>query len=162
MNRSLPSSSSATAWGLLFGMLVTVTACSTMPGQFGATGSERGLPNGNERRLPNEITKEEIASIPENDAFEIIRVLRPRWLRPRNSGTINSLREAQSGFLGIPGSGTIYPEVFQNDLAYGPIGTLRDFGVVEIDRIEFIDALDATTLYGIGYMGGIIRVVTRR
>ena len=64
--------------------------------------------------------------------------------------------------MGVSGSGTIYPEVFQNDLAYGPIESLRDFGVVEIERMEFIDALDATTLYGIGYMAGIIRVVTRR
>ena len=161
MNRSPPSRSSAMARGLLFGMLVTVTACSTMPGQFGATGSECGSPS-ECRGSPNEITEEEIATIPESDAFEIVRVLRPRWLRPRNAGTISSLRGAQSGFMGVSGSGTIYPEVFQNDLAYGPIESLRDFGVVEIERMEFIDALDATTLYGIGYMAGIIRVVTRR
>ena len=160
MNRSPPSRSSAMARGLLFGMLVTVTACST-PGQFGATGSECGSPS-ECRGSPNEITEEEIATIPESDAFEIVRVLRPRWLRPRNAGTISSLRGAQSGFMGVSGSGTIYPEVFQNDLAYGPIESLRDFGVVEIERMEFIDALDATTLYGIGYMAGIIRVVTRR
>ena len=56
----------------------------------------------------------------------------------------------------------IYPEVFEDDLHFGPLNTLRQFPSEEIEAIEFISATAATTRYGGGYLGGIIRVITRR
>ena len=117
----------------------SVTACSTPRGEFGAVEED-------DRRSPDEITREEITAIPESDAYEIVRVLRPRWLRSRNRTT----------------TGAIYAEVFQDDLPFGPLASLRAFDVSQIDRLEFISSLDATTRYGTGYLGGIIRVITRR
>ena len=60
------------------------------------------------------------------------------------------------------GGGAVYPEIFRDELRYGPFGSLRDFRSVEIERIEFISALDATTRYDTGYMSGSIRVVLKR
>ncbi len=140
----------ATAFVFLLGMMVGITACGA-PRQLGAAPGEGGS-------SPNNITREEIASLTEGDAFGIIRQLRARWLRPR---TIATLRRTAGGDAGGDGGG-IYPVIFKDELRYGPFGTLRDFRSADIERIEFLSALDATTLYGTGYIGGIIRVVLRR
>ena len=99
----------------------------------------------------DEITREQIGSLPDWDAYTIIQQFQPRWLRPRIVATI---RTAQRAAL-TGDDPAIYPEVFQDELPFGSIDSLRQFLSVEIERIEFISALDATTLYGTGYMGGI-------
>ena len=130
----------AAALVFLLGIVVGTTACGT-PGQVGAAPGAGESSSGN-------ITRDEIASLAEGDAFEIVQQLRSLWLRPRIVGTV--------------GGGAVYPEIFRDDLRYGPFRSLRDFRSSEIERIELIGALDATTRYGTGYMGGIIRVVLRR
>ena len=67
---------------------------------------------------------------------------------------------AEAAAFGVDSA--IYPEVFRDEFLWGSLDTLRQFRSDQIERIEFLNALDATTLYGTGYMGGIIRVVTRR
>ena len=54
-----------------------------------------------------------------------------------------------------------YAHVYLDNLAYGPIESLYDLSTNVIDRINFISSLDATTLYGTGFMGGVIHVHTR-
>jgi outer membrane cobalamin receptor len=53
------------------------------------------------------------------------------------------------------------PEVFIDGSYYGPIDSLRNIPTTSVDNIEFIGASDATTLYGTGYMGGVIHVHSR-
>ena len=111
------------------------------------------------------ITREEIAAFPDGDAMEIIRRLRPGWLRPRTQATITSAvataaaLDAEARAVPDP---AVYPEVFEGHLHYGPAESLRAFDSNEIERLERVSALDATTLYGTGYVAGIIRVITRR
>ena len=111
------------------------------------------------------ITREEIAAFREGDAMEIVRRLRPGWLRPRTQATITSAvataaaLDADSRVIPDP---AVYPEVFEGHLHYGPAESLRAFDANEIERLERVSALDATTLYGTGYVAGIIRVITRR
>ncbi len=111
------------------------------------------------------ITREEIAAFREGDAMEIVRRLRPGWLRPRTQATITSALataaalDADSRSVPDP---AVYPEVFEGHLHYGPAESLRAFDANEIERLERVSALDATTLYGTGYVAGIIRVITRR
>jgi outer membrane receptor protein involved in Fe transport len=52
--------------------------------------------------------------------------------------------------------------VFVDQTAWGAIGSLESISIEEVERIEFLDMRDATTQYGTGYPGGIIRIVTRR
>ena len=111
------------------------------------------------------ITREEIAAFRDGDAMEIVRRLRPGWLQPRTQATITSAiataaaLDADSRVVPDP---AVYPEVFEGHLHYGPAESLRAFDANEIERLERVSALDATTLYGTGYVAGIIRVVTRR
>lgn len=111
------------------------------------------------------ITREEIAAFPEGDAMEVVQRLRPGWLRPRTQATISSAlvtATALDGNAGAIPDPAVYPEVFEGHLHYGPAESLRAFRSNEIERLERVSATDATTLYGTGYLAGIIRVVTRR
>ena len=111
------------------------------------------------------ITREEITAFPDGDAMEIVRRLRPGWLRPRTQATITSAvataaaLDAEARAVPDP---AVYPEVFEGHLHYGSAESLRAFDSNEIERLERVSALDATTLYGTGYVAGIIRVITRR
>ena len=111
------------------------------------------------------ITRGEIAALPGGDAMEIIRRLRPGWLRPRTQATLSSALGTAAA-LGADANAipdpAVYPEVFEGHLHYGPAESLRAFQSNEIERLERVGAADATTFYGTGYLAGIIRVVTRR
>ena len=140
------------AGGLAGGVLGTFVAipCNAGQGHFTCT----------------RITREQIASSPNWDAAEIIQRLRPSWLRPRVQATLTTAGVTDAA-LAANGQGSIpdpaiYPEVFEDDLHFGPLNTLRQFPSEEIEAIEFISATAATTRYGGGYLGGIIRVITRR
>ncbi len=104
------------------------------------------------------ITREQIASLPNLDAEAIVRLLQPSWLRARTQATIGTAQRA----IETGADPAIYPVVFLDEFQWGPLETLAQFRSQEIERIEFLHALDATTLYGTGYLGGIIRVVSRR
>ncbi len=115
---------------------------------------------------PPRITREQIAASTQWNAAEIIQQIRPAWLRPRVRATLRTA-EVTAGLLGSDGQGpipdpAIYPEVFEDELHFGPIDTLERFAAGEIEAIEFLSPNEATILYGTGYMGGIIRVITRR
>ena len=120
---------------LLIGVSIGVQACGTTSGGPGGSA--------------NEITREQIASAPEDNAYALIRRLRPRWLRARNQGTPR-FPEPQ------------YARVLRDEIEWGDLNALNGISAIEIERIEYINGLDATTRYGTGYGGGVIRVVTVR
>jgi hypothetical protein len=139
------------------GRVLFLLAVVLMTGACGTAGA--GGAAGTSPADQDLITREEILSFSDSDALVIVQRLRPRWLRPR---TISSVSGAiASGQTGA--DPRVYPVVFQDAIEYGLApDALRSFSTQEIERMEFISAVDATTLYGTGYMGGIIRVVTRR
>ena len=55
----------------------------------------------------------------------------------------------------------VYARVYLDDLFYGEIESLYNIPSNSIERIEYLGSLDATTRYGTGHMGGVIRVTTR-
>jgi hypothetical protein len=126
---------------LLLGLLVGVSGCSAT-GPAGTTG------RGGAR---NQITAEQIAELPGavGTALNVIAELRPRWLRASRS-------------QGTPGGGPALPMVFVDRTEWGALDSLEGIPIEEVERIEFLDMRDATTQYGTGYPGGIIRIVTRR
>lgn len=93
------------------------------------------------------LTREEIALIGDTSADQVVRTLRPRWLRPRRG----------AGF-----GGPLVPEVFVDGRHFGPLSTLYQISSREIESMELLGAADATTLYGTGYAGGIISIRTIR
>jgi hypothetical protein len=96
---------------------------------------------------PNRITQEQIAELPEGTAFTVIQRYRSGWLRPRTQGTLGNPEPA-------------YAEVFLDQLHFGDINSLQRISSTQIQSIEYISATDATTRYGTGYLGGIIRINT--
>lgn len=94
---------------------------------------------------PDLITREQILEQPEQSAFELIERLRPRWLRARSQGSFSNPTPE-------------YAVVYVDDMRFGEINSLHRINAAEIDRIEFISGLDATTRFGTGTGGGVIHI----
>jgi len=140
---AFPSLHGTSAKVLVLGILIGMTTCST-GGSMGTSGGTARAPGGTSRDY---ISRSQIESM-DGTAFTVVQHFRPRWLSVRTQGTLLNPNPA-------------YAIIFVDQLAFGPISTLNRISTTQIDRIEFLNARDATTLYGTGYMGGIIRVVTR-
>ena len=83
----------------------------------------------------------------DENAYLIIRRLRPSWLRPRTQATINNPEPA-------------FPQVYLDAAHIGDANVLYSISATTIGSIEYLDALDATTRYGTGFAGGLIIVRT--
>jgi len=94
------------------------------------------------RRDPNLITLAEMNQVPDRSAYEAIERLRPRWLIARRGGAL--------------------PGVIWDGRPNYRVDVLRNMPLEQIQEMEYVSALDATTLYGTGYAGGAIRVTSRR
>ena len=125
----------------------------------GATSAPAGSPDapaGAEEQVrsypPNEISRAEIDARGTNahNAMQLIRRLRPAWLRSRGSNSFAS-------------PGAQYAVVYVDNIRR-PGGLSALFGVpsTEIRMMEFIGPADATTRWGTGHQAGVIRVVTGR
>ena len=122
--------------GLTTLLLMTAlgAACSTTGGGGGG---------GN----PDLITRAQIEESPVTTAFDLVERVRPRWLRPRTQASFSSPEPT-------------YPVVYMDGRRFGEVGSLHQISTTSVDRIEFIDALDATTRFGTGHAGGVIHVHT--
>jgi hypothetical protein len=81
------------------------------------------------------------------NAYTIVQRLRPRWLSPRTQGTISNPEPS-------------FAQVYLDNLRFGPIDALYRIDATQIDRIEYLSGLDATTRFGTGHDGGAIIVRT--
>ncbi len=95
------------------------------------------------------ITYEEVRETSANDAYQVVQLLRPRWLRPRAAP---SLTNAGGGYARI---------YIDNVPLDGGTGELRTVPVGDIREIRYIGPADATTRFGTGHAGGVIMVLTR-
>jgi hypothetical protein len=94
------------------------------------------------RRNSNLITAEELSELSVSTAYEAVRQLRPGWLQGR-------------GRQGLP-------VVYRNNSRWGgDPRSLESIRIIAISEMRFLSASDATTLYGTGFTGGVILVVTR-
>jgi hypothetical protein len=99
----------------------------------------------------NVITAEELNGVVELNTLDAIRRLRPNWLRARAA--------ASPTFVG-PGE-VQQPALRMDGVLSDDLGQLRDLPVRDVQEIRFLSATDATTLYGTGYVNGLIDVRTR-
>jgi len=123
---------------LSFAVLLLCGCASTS--QTGSTASTR--------RNPNLITAEEIAGSTAKDAFEAVQLLRPQWLRTRGVSSTSSLE-------------AIEVATYVNGSRYGGAENLRNVPAANVIEIRYLNATDATTLYGTGNLGGAIMVKTK-
>ena len=99
------------------------------------------------RRNPNVITQAELAepSVNTLTLYDAIQRLRPNWLRARGAASINNVNT-------LPG-------VMINE-SFSSVDMLRGMRATDVTQMEFMSGADATTLYGTGYVNGLIKVKT--
>lgn len=100
-------------------------------------------------RGSNVITSEEVRETSANDAYDVVQLLRPMWLRPRAAP---SLTNASGGFARI---------YVDNVPLAGGTRELRTVPAGDIHEVQYISPADATTRFGTGHAGGVIMVLTR-
>lgn len=143
-SRFVPGPKTAPAPACHTMLVLLVTACGGGAGSAPSASPDASATDESEVRFspPNEISQAEIMERGTNahDAMGLIRRLRPAWLQSRGSPAVyvGNMRQPR----GV------------NALFNIPIGQIR--------LMEFIRAADATTRWGTGHMGGVIRVVTGR
>lgn len=122
-----------TITSLLFAVLIAGCASS------GSSGS----------RDRNLITAEEIADSRASSTYDLVRSLRPHFLRTNAPMSLN------------PGSGDVNDVVVYVDgTRMGDTGTLREVPTQDVSSIQFLSSSQATSRYGTGHPYGAIMVVT--
>jgi hypothetical protein len=112
------------------------------------------------------ITQQQIDEASADNALEVVRRYRPRWLQPMRSPTSSGVAPlvGRPGMPQDPGQlvvTDVYPTVVRDGVRLGEISSLASLSARTVASIRFVSATDATTRYGAGYDGGVIEVVSR-
>ena len=97
----------------------------------------------------NTITEDEVVAAHVSTAFEVIQKLRANFLSNR-------------GATSFYDTSSPYPTVYVDGMKYGDIAILRTIPAEVVSTIRLYRAWEATTLYGMGNMGGVIAITTRQ
>lgn len=124
-----------TVIGIAILFLVSTLSCSTT--------KETNLPN--KHRDPNYIHADEVKLSEASNAYDLIRRLRPNWLRGRGTKSLKSPEKS-------------YPIVYVDEQRHGDIDSLRNIPVEHILEIQFLNASDAAFQFGLDHTGGAILV----
>lgn len=126
--------------------VVLAVACGLVLGACASTGDggERGP-----RSRADLITQEQIEANSFETALDIVRSLRPSWLRNRPSSINN------------PEAGEVEVYVDGVRMIGGP-DSLRQLRAETVRQLQFMTPSDATTRFGTGHAGGAILVTTHR
>jgi hypothetical protein len=129
---------------VLLALMITLGGCAS--GGGGDTVQADGTTR--VRRNPNVISQQELAdaSINTLTLYDAITRLRPNWLRQR-------------GATSITGLSNMMPGVMINE-SFSQIDALHSLRSTDASSVEYMSGADATTLYGTGYVNGLIKVKT--
>ncbi len=83
-----------------------------------------------------------------DNMYDLIQSERSVWLRTRGSSSFQDPSASN-------------PVVFVDGVERGALSTLRQIRPSNVAQAEYVNSRDATTRYGTGYPGGIIRISTR-
>lgn len=95
------------------------------------------------------ITESEIDSSHSSTAYDVIHKLRPQFLIPRGTLSLD------------PAVGPALPRVYVDDQLYGDASTLRGILVGTIESIRFYSASEAQYKYGHDNSAGVIAIFTK-
>lgn len=115
-------------------LLVLSTGCAST----GSPGS---------RRDQTRIERDEIAESNQTNALDLVRTLRPHWLRHRG---VHTLRNEPDVVIYIDG------------IRSGDPSMLAQIPTINIEMIRFYNAQEAQFKFGVGHLNGAIDVTTRR
>ncbi len=107
----------------------------------------------------NLISEEEIAALggTVQTAYGIVQRLRPAMLRVRSGSTSSST----DGTSSMDASATEMA-VYLDNQKMGGVRALDEITLSQIKEIRYLNASDATTLFGTGNMAGAIQVIGKR
>lgn len=94
------------------------------------------------------LTRAEISEHVLSNAYQAIELLRPEWLRQRPPDVWGQLSAATA-------------VVYLDDQRLGPLSTLRDINVNDIESIRLVSVAEATNRWGTGHNQGVIQIITR-
>lgn len=140
---------------LIAAVLAGAVACAST--QAGTAAGGRGAVNDSVTarstvsRDANLITEEEIrAEASASNAFDLIRRLRPAFLRTRGATTFND-----------PSPDAGYPSIFVNKQYYGGFSTLPSIATETLTEIRYVPAAEASPMFGARYPAGVISIKRR-
>lgn len=96
----------------------------------------------------NTITADQIVKSEATNAYEVVQRLHPSFLTGRGP---TNVRDPASAL----------PNVYVDDVPYGPLSTLATIEAGDIAMIRIYRAWEATFKFGTGNMGGVIDVYTK-
>lgn len=122
----------------LFVAVGLATAC--VSSSAGSSNSSRGS--------RDVITLEDLDQETSGSAYDAIQRLRPRWLQSRGVSSTRTMRPTP-------------PRVYMDNAPLGSLNSLNSISITDVQRMQFMNAGDATTRFGTGHDGGAIMVTTR-
>lgn len=123
---------------------LVVTSCAVLALGLGACASSGTTGStGGGAGDPDHLTEQQLQTVPELNALEAIRRLRPGWLRAR-------------------GMARSTPNVYVNGMRQGNIDELSSLRASDVLEMEYLTAAEATNRFGTNNTGGAIVVTTRR
>lgn len=96
------------------------------------------------------ITEAEIVQSGAPTAYDAIKKLRGNMLSYRGKTTINNPTSQSE------------PTVYLDDQLYGPLSSLKQISADQVAEIRLYRSWEATTKYGVGNMGGVIAISSRK
>jgi len=108
-----------------------------------------GAGDGAPRRQANRITTEEIRQAQTQNAYDMIRALRPAWLQTRGAQSITN-----------PGAGQVV--VYLDGTRAGGAETLRQIPALDVESAHYLSGPEAGSRFGLDHTGGAILITTRR
>ena len=124
-----------------------VSALALLAAFPGASQGQKPKPHYDRDLITQEEIKERAPAA--TDAFEVVRQLRPHFLRERTTGTMAEGSQRQPVQVYIDGV-----------LNATRTAALRDIRAELIIEIKYLNPSDATSRYGTGHMNGAILVAT--
>ncbi|MDP9348091.1 MAG: TonB-dependent receptor plug domain-containing protein [Gemmatimonadota bacterium] len=121
---------------LLVALVVVVAACASA----GGNGAQR--PSRNQ----NQLSQEEIRDSQYSSLYDVVRALRPGWLRTRGQISFSD-----------PDAGQVV--VYLNGVRAGGADYLREVNAREVLSLEFLNETDASARFGLRQGGGAAIVI---
>jgi hypothetical protein len=129
-------------------VLALATVAIALPAGLAAQDSSSTPEKKRLSRDPQLIRQDEIdAQSDARNALELIRRLRPFWIRNRGQSSINL--------------GTAEPVVYVNNTKMGSPSVLQQYSTTSIREIRQLRGSDASTRFGIGHENGAILLTLR-
>jgi outer membrane receptor for ferrienterochelin and colicin len=122
-----------------------------------AAAATQPVPAARPRASRNLITAEEIAAHPARDLYELVRALRPVWMRGNAASITDIRRDPENGQRDIRARLV----VMHDGSRMGELEELRRIPIETVGEVRYLDSRDAVARYGGEFSGGAILVNSR-